>query len=190
LSASSRTDQEKRLAARDAAELLYRHGVGGVIVTAVASTAIFAMLHGSIGQTALLAWLGLMLLTTAARALDLLRGHRRRMNSGWDGQAEMRRFAIPVLASAALWACLPLAFFHEMSPVDRTAMAMILSAMAAGGATVFAAARRLCLLYCSTLVLPMSAMFLLTPSRENRSDRHGNSSAGPRPRHRDRGRRC
>jgi diguanylate cyclase (GGDEF)-like protein len=66
-----------------------------------------------------------------------------------------------------MWAALPLTFFHESSQVDRTAMAMIISAMAAGGATVFAAAPRLCIVYCSTLLLPLAVMFLIAPGREN-----------------------
>lgn len=161
------TDEEKRLAARDAAELLYRHGVGGLAVTTVASTAIFAMIRTGTVRAGLALWLGAMLLTAAARGLDLLAGRKRRMMADWDGDAEVRRFAMPVMASALVWGALPVMFFHNVALVDRTAMTMIISAMAAGGATVFAAERRLCVLYCVTLLAPLSAMFLLTPGRDN-----------------------
>jgi diguanylate cyclase (GGDEF)-like protein len=161
------TDDEKRLAARDAAELLYRHGVGGVVVTAVASTALFAMVRAPSVKAGLAVWLIVMLLTAVGRALDLVAGRKRRMLAEWDGDAELRRFAIPVMGSAVVWAALPVVFFHSLPQVDRTAITMIISAMAAGGATVFAAERRLCVLYCTTLLAPVSAMFLLTPGRDN-----------------------
>jgi diguanylate cyclase (GGDEF)-like protein len=122
---------------------------------------------GASGKPGLIEWLGFMLLTALARGLNLLAGHKRRKVGDWDGRAEMRRFSIPVLASAATWAALPLTFFHDATQVDRTAMAMIIAAMAAGGATVFAAAPRLCVVYCSTLLLPLAVLFLIAPGREN-----------------------
>ncbi len=166
LIAGSHADDEKSLTVRDAAQLLYRHGIGGVFVTALASTAVIVIL-GPTGKPGLIAWLSLMLLTAAARAFDLVAGRKRREVGDWDGRAEMRRFSIPVLAAAAMWATLPLAFFHESNQVERTAMAMIISAVAAGGATVFASAQRLCIAYCSILLLPLAVMFLTAPGREN-----------------------
>jgi hypothetical protein len=88
----SHADDEKSLAVRDAAELLYRHGTGGVVVTVLASTALTVIL-GAAGKPGLIAWLSLMLLTAAARTLNLVAGRKRRQAGDWDGRAEMRRLA-------------------------------------------------------------------------------------------------
>jgi diguanylate cyclase (GGDEF)-like protein len=167
MSAPSGVINEDSQVQRDAAALLYQHGVGGLFVTAVAAVALVMMLPGAISQSGLLAWLGVMLLTIGARALNLVAGQKRRMRLDWNGSAEIRRFAFGSLATAVAWVAFPVLFFHELNQVERTTMAIILSAMAGGSATVLAASQRLAVTYCAALLLPSSVMFLLTPGREN-----------------------
>jgi diguanylate cyclase (GGDEF)-like protein len=167
LNAHLRAVNEKALLERDVAQLLYSHGVGGLFVTAVSGTALVAMLYSPSSRVSLLFWLSFMLLTVVARASDLFSARARREAVAWSGPTEIRRFGSGVLATAAVWAIFPLLFFHELNQVERTTLAIIVSAMAGGSATVLAAEQRLAVIYCGALLLPSSIMFLLTPGRES-----------------------
>ncbi len=125
------------------------------------------MVSGTAPRTGIWIWLAALLLIVALRAIDVLAGRRRRTREGWDGRAEIRRFGYGVVATAIAWTAMPVLFFHEFNQVERTTLAIIVSAMAGGAATVLAASRWLAIGYCAALLLPSSIMFLLTPSREN-----------------------
>jgi hypothetical protein len=84
---------EDELVARDAAQLLYLHGVGGIAVTAAAS-ALVAIVPDPLSQPSLVAWLCVMALLFAVRAADVTSARRRRYAAGWSGRAETRRFGI------------------------------------------------------------------------------------------------
>ena len=75
--------REHELAAQDAAELLYLHGIGGLFVTAAAATAFVAMVSGTAPRTGIWIWLAALLLIVALRAIDVLAGRRRRTREGW-----------------------------------------------------------------------------------------------------------
>ena len=167
MNAPSRTLRENELVDRDVAQLLYEHGVGGLFVTAAAGTAFVFFLHDLKSQFALVAWLSIMMLTVIARALDLVSSRKRRAASNWNGRVEIRRFRRGVLASAVVWAALPLLFFQEMNQVERTTMAIVLSAMAGGSATVLAPLKRLAIFYCGAMLVPASTMFLFSAESEN-----------------------
>jgi hypothetical protein len=81
-----RNAYENDLVERDVAEILYGQGVGGLFVTAVASTAFVMMLSGLNAQPAVKVWLTVMLLSVLARALDLVAGRKRRLQSDWNGR--------------------------------------------------------------------------------------------------------
>jgi len=112
-------------------------------------------------------WLAALLAVTLARAIDVRGGHARRSREVWSGRAEIARFGYGLIASAAVWAAFPLLFFSELNGVERTTMAIVFSALASGGATLLASAQRLAIAFSAALLLPASAMFLLTPGREN-----------------------
>jgi diguanylate cyclase (GGDEF)-like protein len=167
VNAPSRTPQENERVDRDVAQLLYEHGVGGLFVTAAAGTAFVVMLPGFKSQFALVAWLSIMMLTVIARALDFVSSRKRRATGNWNGRTEIRRFRRGVLASAVVWAALPLLFFADMNQVERTTMAIVLSAMAGGSATVLAPLKRLAIFYCGAMLVPASTMFLFSAGSEN-----------------------
>jgi hypothetical protein len=167
VNAPARTVHGNALVDRDVAQLLYEHGVGGLFVTAAAGTAFVVMRPGLKSKAVLIAWLCIMMLTVVARALDLAAGRKRRARSDWNGCAEIERFRRGVFASAVVWAALPLLFFREMNQVERTTMAIVLSAMAGGSATVLAPVQRLAIVYCGAMLVPASLMFLLTPGNAN-----------------------
>lgn len=157
---------ENALVERDVADLLYGHARGGLFVTALASTAFVVILPLPNSQIELLTWLSIMLLTVAMRTANLLTSRIRRTRSDWDGRTEIRRFGSGVLVTAAVWAVFPLLFFHELSQLERTTVAMVVSAMAGGSATVLSASQRQAIVYCGALLLPMSLMFLLTADND------------------------
>ena len=152
---------ERALVERDVAELLYGHGVGALIITVVAATALTVM-HGPRASSALVTWFGAMLLIVVVRAIDLGKARCRRKRSDWNGGAETRRFVCGVLAGAAGWAVLPPLFFSEFSQVERTTLAIVVCAMASGSVTVLAAKQWLVVAFLGALLLPSSLLFFLT----------------------------
>ncbi len=158
--------EEHALVTKDAAELLYSHGGGGVAVSAIAGVALVAMSHQPSNRW-LLAWLGVMLVLLAARAADIVIRRRRGPISPSSAEGEMRRFSIGVALTAALWALYAPMFFDGLNPIERTTLAVVLSAMAGGSATVLGSSATLATAYCAALLLPSSFMFLISPSGEN-----------------------
>jgi diguanylate cyclase (GGDEF)-like protein len=167
LTAPSRIAPENALAERDAAELLSMHGVAALIVTAVAGIALLAILPEAAAEPSAFAWLAILLAVTLARAIDLRAGRARRAVEGWSGRAEIDRFGYGLYASAAVWAAFPILFFGDLNGTERATMAIVFSALASGGATLLAPAKRLAVAFSAGLLLPGSVMFLLTPGREN-----------------------
>jgi diguanylate cyclase (GGDEF)-like protein len=157
---------ERALVERDVAELLYGHGIGALIITAVAATSLTVM-RGPHASPALMTWLGVMLLIVVVRAIDLSDARSRRKSSDWNGRAETRRFIRGVLAGAAGWAVLPPLFFNEFSQVEWTTLAIIVCAMASGSVTVLAAEQWLVITFLGALLLPSSLMFFLTPGPQH-----------------------
>jgi diguanylate cyclase len=153
--------------ARDQAALLYRHGAGGVVMSLIASCFLATLPDSNVERTRLLLWLCGMLLILIARAIDVLVMHRRCRLLGDDGRRDMRRFAIGVLLTAAMWAVFPILFFHTMSQLDRTYTITILSGMAGGSATVLAAFKHIVWVYCAAVLLPPSMMFLIEGGQAN-----------------------
>lgn len=154
----------------DAASLLYRHGVGGLLVSASASSLITQLTANSTGMIGVLAWwlvMAAVLLGRAAQAVYWQRVTAR--NTHRDGSREIMMFAATSLATAAVWAAFPLLFFDELSGPQRAAMAAILSGLAGGATTVLSASLALTVSYIAILLLPVSACFLRHPGPENQT---------------------
>jgi diguanylate cyclase (GGDEF)-like protein len=157
---------ERSLVERDVAQLLYGHGVGALIMSAVAAAALTVM-RGPHASPAFIAWFCIMLLIVLVRAIDLSDAQRRRAIGNWNGRAETRRFVRGVLAAATGWAALPLLFFNEFSQVELTILVIIVCAMASGSVTVLAAEQWLVIAFLAALLLPSSLMFFLTPGPQH-----------------------
>jgi diguanylate cyclase (GGDEF)-like protein len=157
---------ERALVERDKAELLYGHAVGALILTAVTATAL-TLMRGRHASVALTTWLCVMLLIVLVRAIDLSFARNRRRFDDWDGRKETRRFIRGVLASATVWAALPLLFFNEFSQLELTTLVIVVCAMACGSVTVLAADQRLVITFLAALLLPSSLMFFLTPGPQH-----------------------
>ena len=148
------------LVARDAAELLCRQSVGGLAVSAFASSFLAYMALGRAPLWHVIAWWLAMTGGLAIRSLDLLFSRRRRSSPAWSGGREILRFGCGVVLTAAIWIAFPLVFFSSLGGAGRTAMTIILSAMAGGSATVLGASLSLSIGYCAAMLLPVSIMFL------------------------------
>lgn len=150
---------EARAADRDAADLLYRYGIGSVAVSFFASSGLAFISLGQLPWRLLGLWWLLMTAVLVLRGFDIFR--RRFRTSTSDGAArEIRRFAIGAIAAAALWAAFPLAFLGQLDQSGRAYTAIVLCGMVGGSVTVLSPSRALSLAFCSLLVLPASLRFL------------------------------
>jgi diguanylate cyclase (GGDEF)-like protein len=154
-------------AERDAAELLYRHGVGSILVSILASSGLAFISIGQVPSRLLEAWWLLITLVLVLRGIDILHFHKIRTFWSRPGRLEIQRFASGLIATAALWAAFPLAFLRELNQTGRAYTTIILCGMVGGSATVLAPSKTLSFVFCAFLVLPTSILFLSFPGSEN-----------------------
>ncbi|MBV8807895.1 MAG: diguanylate cyclase, partial [Acidobacteriaceae bacterium] len=159
--------EEQLLVARDTADLLYRHGIAGTVVSVFTSTLLGAIVERQVPAAALWTWWSLIMLSLLARAANFWHGSERRANPDWNGRTEIRRYSLLVLLSAFIWAAFPVLFFSSLDLMGRTAMAVVLVGMAAGATSILSASGSLAIVYFGILVLPAALRFLIAGSREN-----------------------
>ncbi len=152
---------------KDAADLLYRHGVGGLFVSCLASSALTFMAFHQAQTRTLFTWFALMLLVLIARAADIAHFRRSDAASRLPGQIQVCRFGVGLLATGLLWAAFPLAFFTHLDQTGRAFTAIVLSGMVGGSATVLAPSIELSVFYCAALLLPTSLPFFLRGGGQN-----------------------
>src|SRR5690242_18398479 len=145
--------EEQVLVARDTADLLYRHGVGGTAVALFTSSLLAVIVEHQVPAPALRGWWALITFSLLARAVDSWFGGKRLANPDWDGGTEVRRYSLWVLLSAFIWAAFPALFFPFLDLMGRTAMVMVLAGMGAGAITIFSASGSLAIVYAGILVL-------------------------------------
>lgn len=157
------------LIARDSAELLSRHSVGGIIVSVAASSFLSYMVVEEAGRPSVIAWWLCMIAGLTIRSVDALLARQRWRSPAWQGNQEIRRFGCGVALSGLIWAAFPLIFFPSLDQVGRTSMAIILSAMAGGSATVLAPSLALSIGYSAAMLIPCSLMFFHAGGVENQT---------------------
>ena len=154
-------------AERDAAELLYSHGVGSILVSIVASSGLAFISIGQVPFDLLREWWLLITLVLVLRGIDILHFQKVRIFQTNPGRQEIQRFAVGVITTATLWTAFPIAFLQELTQTGRAYTTIILCGMVGGGATVLAPAKRLSFLFCAFLTLPTSMLFLSFSGPEN-----------------------
>lgn len=152
---------------RDAADLLYKYGIGSVAVSLFASSGLAFISIGQIPSTLLGIWWLLITAILLLRALDIF-FHRFRVSASNNATKEIRRFGIGLIAVSILWAAFPVAFLGRLSQASRAYTAIVLCGMVGGGATVLSPSRRLSFAFCSFLVLPASVRFLCLEGSANK----------------------
>ena len=154
--------------ARDAARLLYSHGVGSVGVSVIASTFLLVISLKQVPLRPLWTWWSLMFAVLLARSFDILILHRRARGAEVNGQRGVRRFGLGLVMAAALWAAFPPVFFIHLNEAGRATATIILCGIAGGSATVLAPSQLLALLFCSATIWPATLFFLFSHSLQDR----------------------
>ncbi len=154
-------------AERDAADLLYRHGIASIFVSILASSGLAFISIGQVRSGLLAGWWLLITLVLILRGMDILHFHRVRTFWARPGRLEIRRFATGVIATAAMWAAFSLTFLRQLNETGRASTAIIFCGLVGGSATVLAPSRALSFLFCAFLALPTSILFLSFPGSEN-----------------------
>lgn len=155
------------LAERDAANLLYRYGIGGAGVSILASSGLAFVSIGQASAAMLWAWWGLITSVLLLRCADIYR-YRLRGISILGGRQAVRRFGYGLMLTAALWAAFPVLFFNDLTLAGKACTAVVLAGMVGGSATVLSPSRTLAGMYCAALTLPPSILFLFLPGLENK----------------------
>lgn len=154
----------------DAASLLHRHGVGGLLVSASAASLLAQLTVSSTQMAGVLAWWLVMVAVLLGRGAQTL--YWRRFTAPRpvrNGSREIVLFSITSLMTASVWAAFPLLFFQDLTGPQRAVMAAILSGLAGGATTVLSASLPLTVTYLAILLLPVSACFLRHPGAENQT---------------------
>src|SRR3954464_496303 len=107
------TAHARAAADRDAADLLYRYGIGSVAVSLFASSGLVFISAGQIPSASLALWWLLMTVILVLRGLDIFL-HNSRARSLETAAREIRRFGIGLIAASVLWAAFPLAFLARL----------------------------------------------------------------------------
>lgn len=152
---------------RDVAELLYRHGVGGISVSFISSSFLAYVVYSRGRQGQIATWWLAMAVVLLLRTVDAKFSGGRRDGASWSGDCEICRFTCGVVLTALLWIAFPLAFFPSLDVVGRSATAIVLSALAGGSGTVLAPSLGLSIFYCAATLLPASFLFLQSGGVEN-----------------------
>jgi hypothetical protein len=97
------TADDRAAADRDAADLLYRYGIGSVAVSLFASSGLAFISVGQLPSISLGLWWLLMTAVLVLRGLDIFL-HRFRISASDTATREIRRFGIGLIAASVLWA--------------------------------------------------------------------------------------
>jgi diguanylate cyclase (GGDEF)-like protein len=154
-------------AERDAADLLYRHGIASIFVSILASSGLAFISIGQVRSGLLAGWWLLITIVLILRGMDILHFHKVRKSWARPGRVEIQNFATGLIATATLWAAFSVAFLRQLNQTGRACTTIILCGMVGGSATVLAPSRALSFLFCAFLVLPTSVLFLSFPGSEN-----------------------
>ena len=166
---ATRPLSEVELDRRDAADLLYQNGLSAPIIICLASfltVGILTVSHAPHIQ-AMFVWLAIVVLIAIGRSLDILASKRRRARPNWDGQTELIRFGIGVVATAASWAIFVLLFLPALDGIERTTLAIVLSAMAGGSSALLGASLPLAITFAGSMLIPASIILMLLPGGES-----------------------
>lgn len=161
----SYSSQNRTSQISDAAALLYRNSIGGIIICIIAATVlVFAFPESKIFQDKLIWWAAIVVLMSL-RLLDTWRWHTNLKQKDSSNPSEktnpqfwLTRFRIGALMTAGLWGIFGAFTMHQMGDVEFVATVIILAALAGAAPTPLSADRFLALVYSSLLIAPISFM--------------------------------
>lgn len=157
-SQSSNSLNEREL--RDATSLLYKNATGGVFVIIIASFALIFVFSDNLSAYIKWFWFSAMTIVQTARALDILRWHKKIAKTEFNGSKYYQRFSYGAITSGLIWAIYPIIAFKHLSMIELTSTIVILAGLTGGASTLLAASKKLTFFYISCLLLPMSVCCL------------------------------
>ncbi|MDH5677595.1 MAG: PAS domain S-box protein [Nitrospinota bacterium] len=156
-----RRRKEYEVAARiEQTQLLYSHGFVGVAANLVNSLLVAVVLWGVISSVAIVSWVGLVWLATAARYFLIYKFHSATITG--DNYIHWQRLMIlMLLVSGSVWGMLALWLYPVDSPFHQVFLAFVLGGMIAGAVVVDSAVFEAFIVYAIFSLVPMGIRFLL-----------------------------
>ncbi len=142
--------------------LLYENSTTGFIVTLAAFSLLnFGLVHNNnsvyIGAMQSILWV-CMAFVCLGRFVDVKLSLRKMDSAHFDYKSALQRFSVGLYANCLLWAIFTLTFLPEMSLIELTLTAIVISGLAGGSITVLGPVRSMTSIYVSCLLLPFSIM--------------------------------
>ena len=145
---------------KDAAKMLYDNGIAGLAITFFAACLLVLSFDNPQVNSFKYGWLAAMGAMLFIRLLDVLWWKKNHLNTDFNGQKSIQRFAIGAIATAFMWCVYSLYIFRHQEVIELACTIMIVSALAGGASTVLAANKTAATLYPVILLLPFSLALL------------------------------
>ncbi len=147
---------------REAANLLYRNSIVGVVMSLfVSAVLVFGFSDSGLPVSKQL-WLLCMTIVLVARLADTLVWRKKLRFNAYDGANAIRRFSVGCMATAVLWSVYTIIFIDEMGILEFSSTVCVVSAMAGGAATILAPHKPIAIAYSLILLVPVSLLALLS----------------------------
>jgi diguanylate cyclase (GGDEF)-like protein len=154
-------------AAQDAIDLLYRYGVGSVLVSVLLSSGLAFVAFRQSHIRLVAAWWLAITAVLMLRAINIFQYANSSDTRSQNPKANLSRFSAGVIATGILWGLFPCLFLEPLNESGRAATVVVLCGVVGGGITVLAPSRLLAMAFSALLVLPTSFVFFSLPGEQN-----------------------
>lgn len=149
---STKLDTKARL------QLLYGNAIGVLVVTLLCMAVLCFAFDSPLQQSAKTTIFFVLVGVHILRLIDNLWTTKQFKKMDFNPKAAVWRLSIGIVTNSLIWATYSVLFVPTMKNLEITVTAVIMSALAGGAITIFAASPRLSLIYISSLILPFSIM--------------------------------
>ncbi len=157
--------RQQRIIERDSVSALYADSLGGLVVTiACALALIFAFPDDNLRSFKYL-WGTAFSCLMAFRIADTLHWHQKLRHTDYQPSGPKKRFILSVLMTSILWMLYALTLRPSADWLELSALIIVLSSLAGGGATVLSGNLKLSVSYSLIMTAPLSIMMVLSDDR-------------------------
>ena len=153
--------ENEKAEVKERTSLLYASANAATIMSALCFSFLSFLLLGTVNQALLTGLWATMIIICIARIIDVQRTAK---NIGDNDQCDhiacIGRFSLGILATAVVWAVFTILFMQQMSLVQLSLTATVLSGLAGGSITVLGPLRFVASTFMTLLILPFSLNFL------------------------------
>lgn len=153
---------------KDAINLLYSNVGMGLIISFLTSTVLVVMFpHSEANRLSQVIWWGAMNAILALRLLDL--GYffvKARHQDDFSYDRALVRFNTGALLTAALWSIYSVMVSQTENWAELAITCIIIAAFSGGSVTFLSGARKLSMIYCGMLTLPLGIALLLSEQKD------------------------